>query len=221
MRYRLLGDMRSIAIQLGNLGTWSGQVGDVERARDLLNETGQIFAELRDFGGLREVYHRLTELALNAGDLTAAADALKAADGYGTELDDPWGDSTAGCFSAELTLYRGDVAGALRQAQVAGAQAAALRWRPAMIRALLVQAVSIARQGRRMEAVRAAEECLKLCTPAHAAAITSVSLLVASLRIPGCHGDGMAGRATVRSDRPRHEDPGGFGGRGCNRRRVA
>jgi len=181
VRYRLLGDMRGVAIQLGNLGSWSGQVGDVERARDLLNETRQIFAELRDFNGLREVYHRLTELALNAGDLTAAADALKAADEYGTELDDPWGDSTAGSFSAELTLYRGDVAGALRQAQVAGAQAAALRWRPAMIRALLVQAVSIARQGRRMEAVRAAGECLQLCTPAHAAAIASVSLLVASL----------------------------------------
>lgn len=202
VRYRLLGDMRGVAIQLGNLGTWSGQVGDVERARDLLNETRQIFAELRDFSGLREVYHRLTELALNAGDLTAAGDALKAADASGTELDDPWGDSTAGSFSAELTLHRGDAAGALREAQVAGARAAAITWRPAMIRAWLVQAVSLARQGRRIEAVRAAREGLRLCTPAHAAAITSASLLVASLAAGEAGGPALVRAAGTVAARP-------------------
>jgi predicted ATPase/transcriptional regulator with XRE-family HTH domain len=184
IRYRLLGDMRGVAAQLGNLGTWSGQLGDTERALDLLNETRQIFTELHDSNGLREVYHRLTEIALNEGSLAEAASTLELADQHGRELDDPWGDSTAGGFAAELLIHLGDLTGAAREAQLAAARAAALNWHIAAIRAWLVQTVSLAGQGRPDEALHAARSGLLLCTAAHAAAITSFSLVIAAQR-PG------------------------------------
>lgn len=180
IRYRLLGDMASVAAQLGNLANWSADMGDTERARELLNEARQMFAEQGDHSGLREVYLGLAAMALNEGAIAAAASALGQANEHGTKLDDPWGDATAASYAAELLLHDGHLAEAVREAQIAGSRATEIGWRPAQIRAWLVQAVCRARQGRTTAAVEAARSGLALCTDADSAAITSLSLLIVS-----------------------------------------
>jgi predicted ATPase len=181
IRCQLLGDPTGIATQLGNLAIWSAQAGDVERARDLLNEARQKFQEVRDPAGLREVYQLLTGFALNEGDAAAASEALSMADQYGAELDDPYGDILAACYAAELLLHSGNLVAAVHESRSAAVRAGSLNWQPGAVRALLVQAVGLARQGNADEAAQAARSGLELCSAADAAAIATFSVVVCAV----------------------------------------
>ena len=181
IRCQLLDDPLGVATQLGNLAIWSAQAGDVERARDLLNEARQKFQEARDTSGLREVYHLLTGFALDEGNIAAASEALSMADRYGAELDDPYGDILAACYAAELLLHGGNLVTAVRESRSAAVRAESLSWQPGVIRALLVQAVGLARQGNAAEATQAARSGLELCSAADAAAIATFSVVICAL----------------------------------------
>lgn len=182
VRYRMLDDARGVAAQLGNLASSSARAGDIERARDLLNEAQQVFEELHDPAALREVHLELAEFALNEGDAAAASEALRAVEKYGKELDDPWGDSLAASYAAEVLLLQGGPAAATRDAMLAAARAETIGWQPAAIRALLVQAISLALLGRTGEALEAASAGLGKCTKADLTAITSLALVVCAVQ---------------------------------------
>jgi hypothetical protein len=87
----------------------------------------------------------------------------------------------AASYAAELRLHDGHLAAAVDGARLAAVQAEAIGWQSGTIRALLVQAAALTRQGHTADAAQAARAGLRLCGAAEPAAITSFAVIVACL----------------------------------------
>lgn len=187
-RYQRIGDDSALAAQLGNLGQWAARMGDRARARELLTESRDLLLDLLDPAALAEAYLDLAKLAIDVGDIAAAQVELDVAWELVRSSDYPWGQALAVAFDAELCVLRGDMRLARRHARSAMRQAEALSYQPVMVRAALADAAAAAWSGDAEGALRAAGLGLAQSEQADEAAVVSLALVVAAVRLDATGG---------------------------------
>ena len=181
-RYQILPDWHGVAAQLGNLANWSAQLGDMNRARVQLAEASQLFDRLNDPAARAEVHVTLAEFAINEGDVPAAEAEIERALTLTADLEEPWMAAYGAALRAEARLLSGNAPAARREARAAWVLADPLGYRPALIRAALVEAVAEIRLGSRFNALKPAYAGLKLCGDTDIRQIVSLALTVMVVR---------------------------------------
>jgi transcriptional regulator with XRE-family HTH domain/predicted ATPase len=176
IRYRRLGDAHGVALQLGNLARWSVLTGDIERARDLINDALVTFEQLGDLSAASVARLLRVEIALDSGDVSLARQELDVVRQL-MPKDDRWNTTAADVFAAELSLLDGAPRLARTDAAVALSRAEDLGYHEGALRALLVLAAA-SLHGREPAALDHCRDALTRCQAGDPRAVASFALLV-------------------------------------------
>lgn len=223
LRYhRLVGDQRSEAVTLHNLGNAAMSMAEHDKAAALLNEALVLRTELKDLRGQMSSLSALAELAINAGDSeTAIAHADKMVR-LAIDADDQYQFARAHGLAAHIDFVRADWTAAMEHSEAAEAayeamsrtrQAYRERIRQAVIAAysgdtsgqgsveeVLVWALEEDQKGTQLHAYEALTVLALLNTDASAAAeqIDHAMRLVGELRLKAATGRIAARQGLIR-----------------------
>jgi predicted ATPase/DNA-binding XRE family transcriptional regulator len=184
-RCQALDNLAGVAANLGNLAEWAARVGDRDRARELLGECRELQKSLGDSYNVVQCLLSLGKLAADEGDAATAREELDAARQELEGTENPWCDAYCDALAAQIEALNGNMTGALTYARLAVRKGEPLGYQPAIATAALADAAAAAWSGNQPRTLESAALGLRQSDQAGEAAVVSLALLVAAVRMDG------------------------------------